>query len=689
MRFACRFTPQGAGHRLGKVTIAHTAAAEPFSLGLGGSGYAPVLSFTPAQITLVQATYGSGTGILNSAQNLAVDGGDILYVPDIGNGLIRRIDSSGTLNNFAPDFAVSASVAVDSFGIMYSANVPGSSYYFSDATPWGGQTAWATAYSPGSCTPSTPCPLSTVGLRAPANLSMDAYNNLFMEEGTQGAAEIPVGGIAGGAGSFNLWYLYDQFTYSSSGTSAFAVDASDNIYTAYNFTNENTCLITSEAVYGAEYGSPQNVRAAGSDVCGFSGDGGQAKEAEIGGAVGQIAFDIAGNMYFSDTVNQRVRRVDASTGIIHTIAGTGNTGSGIVGGGGAATGVNLNNPTGVGVDSQGQVYILSNLSGTTNTSQIVWKVGPRGIVGFNSIVRGTSTVAKTVIVSNTGNAVLNMSGAQITGANAADFAIDPVTTTCGLTSGSTLGAGQSCQIGIIFTPGGVGARVANLVMADNTVTFSNTVQLSGTGALPAASVTIASPASGASVPAGTAVPFKVLVTASPAPTGKVTMTLDGTAISGSPATLSGGVAQLSVTTSVTGSHTLSATYSGDSNFAASGPITVTYNVTASSMVPSKVKLKASLNPATVCKALSFTATVSSSKGGKPAGEVELMDGSKLLGTASLKSGVGKITLKTLAPGTSMLTAVYMGDKTHATATSTKLKEVVKGSSNSSSCAAKK
>ena len=61
--------------------------------------------------------------------------------------------------------------------------------------------------------------------------------------------------------------------------------------------------------------------------CGYGGDGGRAGNARIGSFVGQISFDLAGNLYFSDTYNQRVRRVDFNTGIIRTIAGNGTTGT--------------------------------------------------------------------------------------------------------------------------------------------------------------------------------------------------------------------------------------------------------------------------------------------------------------------------------------------------------------------------
>jgi hypothetical protein len=55
---------------------------------------------------------------------------------------------------------------------------------------------------------------------------------------------------------------------------------------------------------------------------GYSGDDGQATNAMFGKAIA-IALDAAGNIYFADGDNNRIRRVDASTRIITTVAGTG------------------------------------------------------------------------------------------------------------------------------------------------------------------------------------------------------------------------------------------------------------------------------------------------------------------------------------------------------------------------------
>ena len=63
-----------------------------------------------------------------------------------------------------------------------------------------------------------------------------------------------------------------------------------------------------------------------------------------------------GNVYISDYVNHRVRKITITTGIINSIAGTGASGYG--GDGGAATSATLNQPYGLGVDSSGFQFII-------------------------------------------------------------------------------------------------------------------------------------------------------------------------------------------------------------------------------------------------------------------------------------------------------------------------------------------
>src|SRR5215475_11840805 len=92
---------------------------------------------------------------------------------------------------------------------------------------------------------------------------------------------------------------------------------------------------------------------------GFAGDGGPATAALLNGPF-DVAFDAAGNLYFSDTFNQRVRRVDASTGVIATIAGNGEQGYG--GDGGPATAASLNEPYGILIDRAGNLFMADRLN---------------------------------------------------------------------------------------------------------------------------------------------------------------------------------------------------------------------------------------------------------------------------------------------------------------------------------------
>lgn len=86
---------------------------------------------------------------------------------------------------------------------------------------------------------------------------------------------------------------------------------------------------------------------------GFAGDGGPASSARIHHPA-CLAIDAAGNLYFTDQINLRIRKITTATGIITTIAGTGGAGSG--GDGGPALSATIDSPIGICVDGAGNVY---------------------------------------------------------------------------------------------------------------------------------------------------------------------------------------------------------------------------------------------------------------------------------------------------------------------------------------------
>lgn len=92
---------------------------------------------------------------------------------------------------------------------------------------------------------------------------------------------------------------------------------------------------------------------------GFGGDGGPAAKALLDQPF-DLAFDKHGNLYFSDTGNQRIRMVSAKTGIITTVVGNGKKGFG--GDAGKATDAMLNEPYGIALDDEGNLFIVDRLN---------------------------------------------------------------------------------------------------------------------------------------------------------------------------------------------------------------------------------------------------------------------------------------------------------------------------------------
>ena len=152
-----------------------------------------------------------------------------------------------------------------------------------------------------------------------------------------------------------------------------AVDASGNIYIADTTKHRIRKVTVATGVI---------TTIGGTGTAGYSGDGGAATSADINTPRG-IAVDSAGNVFFSDTENHRIRKITPG-GTITTVAGTGGQGSS--GDGGPATAAKVKRPRGIAIDDSDNIYFAD----TDNSSIRKFTDG-----GTITTVAGTAQVGYT------------------------------------------------------------------------------------------------------------------------------------------------------------------------------------------------------------------------------------------------------------------------------------------------------
>ena len=173
-------------------------------------------------------------------------------------------------------------------------------------------------------------------------------------------------------------------------------------------------------------------------------------------------------------------------------------------------------------------------------------------------------------------------------------------------------------------------------------------------------------------------------TVSPSGASGVMTFYDGGTILGTGPMNSSGQAILTTSALTSGSHSITAFYGGDSNFATSASAALTQTV---NKVSTSTGLTLSPNPSTFGQSVTITAAVTSTAG-VPTGTVTFYDGATTLGAGSLNSS-GQTTLSTfsLAPGSHAITASYAGNSTFAGSTSTALAQTVNKANTTTSIGA--
>lgn len=314
------------------------------NLYIAEGGYSRIRKVTAGNISTVagNGTSGfSGDGGPATSANLLfprgvyVDGAGNITVADTGNDRIRRVDAgSGNITTVAGGYIGDGSPATQANLKILN----GRQDIFVDVA--------GNLYIPDS------------GHNRVRKVSPSGVITTVAGGGAAGWPTLGDGGAATGA-SLNT------------PTSVF-VDGSGNLYIA-DANNQRVRMVDPSGVI---------TTVAGGSGWGFSGDGGPATSAQLSYVTG-ICLDASGNLYIADNQNHRIRRVDAATKTITTVAGNGVPG--YSGDGGTATAASLNSPTGVSVDASGNLYIVdtqNNRIRKVNTSGVISTVAGGGAAGW-------------------------------------------------------------------------------------------------------------------------------------------------------------------------------------------------------------------------------------------------------------------------------------------------------------------
>lgn len=427
-------------------------------------------------------------GSVIAASALAIGGRSVQILVDpiraeaTGSNIIATVAGGGPVGDGALATAASLSTplsaCVDTAGNLYIAD----SYFHRirrvDAVTKIISTVAGSGF-PGYAGDGGPATLARMTL--PYDVVCDAAGNVFIADNVNSAirrvdkATGIITTIAGkGKGGFNG----DGIPASAAWLAAprgVAMDKAGNLYIVDTL-NYRVCVVNMGSqplvVYPAS-STPLTVqpgylvRVAGNGTSGQAGDGGAARNANLGTPT-NVAFDSKGNLYIGSETDPRVRMVDAGTGIITTIAGTGTPGLG--GDGGPALQAKFVSPTDVALDSMDNLYIIDEDTPQVRMVNAQTKMVSTVVGWFAAAFLGDGGRANLALLNGpTGVNIDPHNNMYIADYNNArvrrvDAATNVITTVAGSSSVGDLGQATRA---LVIEPGGTALDAAgNLFIAD-------------------------------------------------------------------------------------------------------------------------------------------------------------------------------------------------------------------------------
>ncbi len=313
---------------------------------------------------------------LYGPRGVALDGAGNLYIADWNNHRIRKVDAAGVITTVAGDgthgsggdggaataaqLRGPAGVALDGAGNLYIADAGNHRIRKVDAagviTTVAGDERQGYSGDGGAAV--------AAHLNVPTGVALDGAGNLYIVDAlNHRIRKVDAAGvITTVAGDGRQGYGGDGGAATAAQLTPYgvALDGAGNLYIA-DERNNRIRKVDAAGVIST---------VAGDGTEGFGGDGGPATAAQLHWPTG-VAVDGAGNLYIGDTNNHRIRKVDYSTGVITTVAGTGM--NGYSGDGGLPTEAQLNRPTDVALDGAGNLYIADNFNNRIRRVSVQFK----------------------------------------------------------------------------------------------------------------------------------------------------------------------------------------------------------------------------------------------------------------------------------------------------------------------------